>query len=166
MPPTTTSTTALTITGPAWLRAVLPGTWRVFATTFPLRRGEKSFSRTITYRLLPGEGLRLRHEVGYLTRSGVRGRVSGTDRYDPRTGWFVRRGRCRLWPVRNRWSVEHISCDGELMVIMFGRSAFSPAGMNVLGRGTGARPGLGERLAPVDIGLSGMEFTDLIWLPA
>jgi hypothetical protein len=165
MPPTTAPTNA---TEWARLRAVLPGTWRILATTFPLWRTRKRLPQTITYRLVPGEDLRLRDEVGYLTRSGRPRRMHGIDDYDPRTGRFIRHARGPLWPVRSRsqWSVEHISHDGELMAIMFDRSAFTPAGMDVLGRGTESRPGLGARLAPVDIGLSGMEFTDLVWLPA
>jgi hypothetical protein len=164
MPPTTTSTTAPTSAGSALLRAVLPGTWRVLATTIPLRRGGKRLSRTVTYSLLPGEGLRLRGEVDHPTRSGARRRVLGTDRYDTSTGWFVRRGRSPLWTLTSRWSVEHISHDAELMVIMFDQSAFRPACLEVLGRGTDARPALGEQLAPVDVGLSGMDFTELTWL--
>jgi hypothetical protein len=136
MPPTTKPMTTYTAT--EWLRVVLPGTWRVLATTFPLRRTGRRLSQTITYRVLPGEGLRLRHEVRHLTRCGTRRRTLGTDRYDPRIGRFVRRSRGPLWPVTSRWSVEHISHDGEL----------------------------GERLAPVDIGLSGMDFADLTWLAA
>lgn len=164
MPPTTTSTTAPTSTGSALLRAVLPGTWRVIATTFPLRRGGRRLSRTVTYSLLPGGGLRLRGERDHQTRSDARRRAVGVDHYDTRTGWFVRRGWNPLWTLASRWSVEHISHDGDLVVIMFDRSALRPARLEVLGRGTDARPGLGERLAPVDIGLSGMDFTDLTWL--
>lgn len=140
------------------LREVLPGTWRIHATDFPMWLGGKRSRPTITYTPLPGPGLVLRDEVAYLTRSGKTRRVLGTDGY--RQGGFVWRGNGPLRVLASRWRVAWTSEDGEVVVITFDRSLVTPAGTDVLGRGDADRPGLRERLA--GLGVSGLG--GLTWL--
>jgi hypothetical protein len=149
---------------PAELRDVLPGPWRILATTFPMWLSGKRLSPTITYSLLPGEPLVLGDDVSYLTRKGARRHVLGIDRYEARTGRFVWRGKGALALLSSRWSVTHLNADGDLAVITFDRSLVTAAGMDVLGRGLDDRPGLRERLSPGSLGLSASQLEELTWL--
>ncbi|WP_133901354.1 hypothetical protein [Actinophytocola oryzae] len=144
------------------LRRVLPGRWRVHATTFPMWLSGKRLDPTITYTPLPGGDLVLRDEVDYRTRAGAARRVVGTDRYRQDDHRFVWRGRGPLWILRSRWQVERVSADGEVLVITFDRSLVTPAGMDVLGRGTDARPELRTNLD--GSGLDADQFSRLTWL--
>ena len=121
------------------LREALPGTWRVLATSFPMWLSGRRLQPTFRYTLLPGDPLALRDEVRYRTRSGASRGIVGTDRFDPVTGRFVWRGNGLLSPVTSRWRVVHLSDDRDLVVLTFDRSLLTPAGMDVIGRGSGDR---------------------------
>ncbi|WP_329410223.1 hypothetical protein OG563_46820 [Nocardia vinacea] len=146
------------------LRRVLPGTWRILATTFPLWLNGKRLQPTITYTLLPGDRLALRDEVDYRTRGGARRRVIGIDHYDPGTGWFTWRGHGLLIPLSSRWRVDNLISDGRFAVLTFGRSLITPAGIDILGRGSEAHPGAQDRLSPDVLGLTIGQFSALTWL--
>jgi hypothetical protein len=146
------------------LYRTLPGTWRILATTFPLWLSGKRLRPTITYTPLSGDPLVLRDDVSYHTRAGVRRHLIGIDRYRPSTGRFTWRGCGLLGLLTSRWTVDHVSSDGELAVLTFSASLATPAGMDVLGRGGEARPGIGERLAPGELGLTAEKFAALTWL--
>lgn len=140
------------------LRRIMPGSWRILATTFPMWLSGKRLDPTITYTPLPGDGLVLRDEVGFRTRSGATRRIRGIDRYQ-RQG-FVWRGSGPLWILSSRWRVEQVIANGDVIVITFDRSLLTPAGMDVLGRGRDNRPGLRENLAAEAIDLDAR----LAWL--
>lgn len=128
------------------LRVVLPGEWRVLASTFPMWLSGRRINPTFSYGLLPEPGLRLSDEVAYRTRSGARRRITGVDRFDPSTGWFTWRGRGVLGLLSSRWRVEHLTDDRDLIVLSFDRSLVTPAGLDVIGRGPDPRPGARDRL--------------------
>jgi hypothetical protein len=149
---------------PADLGRVLPGTWRILATSFPLWLSGKRVHPTITYTLLPGEPLVLRDEVGYETWDGRPRHLVGIDRYEPRTGRFVWRGTGALRLLTSRWSVEHLSADGKFAVLSFGRSLFTPAGMDIIGKGSGDRPGPHDLLSTEPLGPAAARLDTLTWL--
>jgi hypothetical protein len=143
------------------LRQVLPGSWRIHATTFPMWLGGKRSHPTITYTPLSGAGLVLRDEVSYRTRSGATRRVLGTDRYQQND--FLWRGRGPLRVLSSRWRVVWVSEDDEVLVVTFDRSLVTPAGTDVLGRGDDDRPGLRARLAETAV-LGPDQLDRLTWL--
>ena len=145
------------------LRETLPGRWRVLATTFPLWLSGRRRDPVFGYALLPGSPLVLRDEVSYRTRSGATRRIVGVDRFDPRSGSFTWRGRGVLAALTSRWRVVHLSDDRELIVLAFERSLLTPAGLDVIGRGLGARPEARARLAPVLTGTDRAQYDALHW---
>ncbi|GAA0558485.1 hypothetical protein GCM10010172_46870 [Paractinoplanes ferrugineus] len=128
------------------LRQTLPGRWRVLATTFPMWLSGRRLDPTFTYETLPGEPLRLSDVVTYRTRQGATRRIAGVDRLDERSGVFTWRGRGVLKVLSSRWKVEHVSDDGDLVVLSFERSLVTPAGVDVIGRGPARRPDARDRV--------------------
>jgi hypothetical protein len=142
----------------ATLREMLPGEWRVLATTFPMWLSGRRLHPTFTYGLLPGEPLTLSDEVSYRTRAGATKRIVGVDRFDPASGGFTWRGRGLLAAFSSRWRIDHLSDDRELVVLSFARSAVTPAGVDVIGRGGGERPGARDLIPADTLG------SDLRWI--
>jgi hypothetical protein len=132
------------------LREVLPGDWRVLATTFPMWLSGRRLQPTFRYGLLTPEPLTLSDEVTYRTRGGATKRIAGVDRFDPATGAFTWRGSGLLRALSSRWRVEHLSGDRELIVLSFERSLLTPAGIDVIGRGAAERPDARDRI-PADV---------------
>jgi hypothetical protein len=128
------------------LREVLPGSWRVLATTFPMWLSGRRLRPVFTYGLLSGDPLTLSDEVSYRTPGGTTKRIVGVDRFDPGSGAFTWRGRGLLAAFSSRWRIEHLSDDRELVVLSFARSLVTPAGVDVIGRGDGARPDAPDRV--------------------
>jgi hypothetical protein len=128
------------------LRETLPGQWRVLATTFPLWLSGRRLEPTFSYAVLPGEPLRLSDVVSYRTRSGATRRIVGVDQLDEPSGVFTWRGKGVLGLLSSRWRVEHVSDDRDLLVLSFERSLVTPAGVDVIGRGTGERPDARDRI--------------------
>ncbi|MFY1691851.1 hypothetical protein [Plantactinospora sp. WMMB782] len=147
------------------LRAALPGTWRVLATTFPMWLSGRRLAPTFDYTLLPGDPLVLRDEVRYRTRSGKFRSIVGTDRFDPASGGFVWRGRHLLAALTSRWRVARLSDDGGVATLTFGRSMLTPAGVDIIGRGVGDRPELRASATAESLGLDPAGFAALCWLP-
>ncbi|MFD0525847.1 hypothetical protein [Paractinoplanes durhamensis] len=71
---------------------LLPGRWRVLATTFPMWLSGRRLRPIFTYELLSDAPLTLRDVVGYQTRSGATKTITGIDRFDAGTGVFTWRG--------------------------------------------------------------------------
>ncbi|MCM4079773.1 hypothetical protein [Paractinoplanes hotanensis] len=132
------------------LREALPGQWRVLATTFPMWLTGRRLDPCFTYGLLPGSPLVLRDEVSYRTTAGATRRITGVDRFDSVSGRFTWRGTGPLSLLSSRWRVTHLSDDRELIVLTFDRSLVTPAGTDVIGRGTGQRPDARDRIPPDD----------------
>ena len=139
------------------LRETLPGQWRVLASTFPMWLSGRRLQPTFTYGLLSGDPLVLSDEVSYRTRSGRTRRIVGVDRFDPATGAFTWRGRGVLGVLASRWRVEHLSDDGELIVLSFAKSLVTPAGVDVIGRGPADRPQARDQLT-VDAQYDGLHW--------
>ncbi|MFB9235750.1 hypothetical protein ACFFWC_09365 [Plantactinospora siamensis] len=156
----------------------LPGSWRILATTFPLWLSGKRSDPMITYTVLPGDPLALRDDVSWTTRRGRRRHLIGIDRYRPGPDRFVWRGAGMLRPLTSVWTVHHLSDDGTIAVLAFGRSLFTPAGLDVLGRapervglgrapervGLGRAPGLLGRPSAGELRLTADQYAGLTWL--
>ncbi|MFI5916268.1 hypothetical protein [Dactylosporangium sp. NPDC051541] len=141
------------------LRDVLPGQWRVLATTFPMWLSGRRRQPMFRYGLLAADPLTVSDQVTYRTPGNAVKKIEGVDRFDPRTGVFTWRGRGLLKALSSRWRVEHLSDDRDLIVLSFARSLVTPAGQDVIGRGDGARPDARERIP------AGIADPGLRWLP-
>jgi hypothetical protein len=142
----------------AVLREVLPGRWRVLASTFPMWLSGRRLHPTFSYGLLPGPRLTLSDEVSYRTRAGRERRIAGVDRFDGET--FTWRGRGVLGVLTSRWRIVHLSDDRQLIVLAFEKSLVTPAGMDVIGRAAAGRPA-----APPDLtGADRAQYDALHWL--
>ncbi|CAN5353630.1 hypothetical protein BH09ACT1_BH09ACT1_07690 [soil metagenome] len=148
----------------AALAALLPGTWRIGATNFPMwLRGDR-LRPYFRYDLRTADPLVLDDVVGYTTADGVEKTIVGVDRM--RHDGFVWRGAGLLRFVTSRWAVAGATEDSNILVIRFAKSRLSPAGVDVVVReGTDSLAfrtqvaGLSESL-----GLTHGEFASLTWL--
>lgn len=148
------------------LAGILPGTWHVRASNFPMWTNGSRRAPTFTYGLVREHPLVLSDDVGWITSSGRERHLRGTDR--ARGDAFIWRGAGLLRPVTSRWSVTGISDDGLLAAIRFSKSLVTPAGVDVLVRDGAAIDELRVRVAAesVDLGIAAEDFASLTWLDA
>ncbi len=143
---------------------LLPGTWVIAATNFPMwLTGERREPR-FSYDVLGTEPLVLADEVSYLTADGAQKRILGKDTW--RDGEFVWRGKGLLGLFTSRWHVAGAADDGTVLVIRFEKSLATPAGLDVIVREGTAHPELRKALArgTEAFGLSPEEFASLTWI--
>lgn len=173
----------------AALAELLPGTWRVGATNFPLWLSGDRHRPRFNYELKTADPLVLHDTVTYTTAQGVEKIVPGVDRLRtdrPRRNQrkgdqhgvdqrgvaqnggniFVWRGTGLLRFVTSRWAVVGATEDSNVMVIRFVKSRLTPAGVDVVLReGTDSHAfrtqvtGLSSTL-----GLTHGELASLTWL--
>lgn len=146
------------------LAELLPGTWRVAGTNFPLWiRGARRHP-TFTYAIRAVDPLVLDDTVSYETADGTAKQIVGVDTW--RDGHFVWRGTGLLSLARSQWSVTGVTSDGAVAAIRFTKSFLSPAGIDIVVR-DGA-PALEPRtlvaVASERFGLSAEDFATLTWL--
>lgn len=147
---------------------LLPGTWIVAATNFPMwlsgRRREPRFDYTLVSR----NPLVLSDDVSYIASRGKRGsekrHLLGRDTFQ--RDEFVWRGTGVLRLVTSRWRVAGVSDDGTIAVIHFTKSLGTPAGVDIIVREGAAQPELRAVIAhaTVDFGLTPEQFASLSWL--
>lgn len=152
--------------GEARLRALLPGTWRVAATNFPMWLAGDRLDPTVTYEVLAQSPLVLGDEVVFRGPDGEEQRLVGQNRW--RQGRFVRRAQSRLRLSRSRWTVSGCSDDGTIAVVQFESSRAIPDGVDVLLRDDVYEPELRRVVARATetFGLSPEQFGSLTWLEA
>jgi hypothetical protein len=168
----------------AALAELLPGTWRVGATNFPLWLSGDRHRPRFNYELKTADPLVLHDTVTYTTAQGVEKTLPGVDRLRtdrPRRNQrkgdqhdvdqhggniFVWRGTGLLRFVTSRWAVVGATEDSNVMVIRFVKSRLTPAGVDVVLReGTDSHAfrtqvtGLSSTL-----GLTHGELASLTWL--
>lgn len=150
--------------GEARLRALLPGTWRVAATNFPIWLAGDRLHPTVTYGVLTESPLVLGDEVAYRAPDGEEQRLTGRNRW--RNDHFVHRAQSRLKLARSRWTVSGLSDDGTIAVVKFEPSRAIPDGVDVLVRDDTREPELRRVVARAteDFGLSPEQFGSLTWL--
>lgn len=145
------------------LAELLPGSWTVAATNFPMWvTGDRHHPR-FTYRLLSRTPLVLSDDVSY-AEGGVDRHIRGRDTL--RGDGFVWRGRGLLAVARSRWSVAGRSEDGTILTIRFSRSLATPAGLDVIVREGTEHAELRAMIArsTEGLGLTPEDFASLSWL--
>ncbi len=111
----------------------LPGTWHVLATNFPMWLKGDKLQPTFTYTTL-ADG-RLLDEVRYRRKDdGAVETITGYDQFDDDKQMFVWRGKGLLFIARSEWQVLNVRGDGNAAVIVFNRTLFTAAGMDVISR--------------------------------
>ncbi|MES2092202.1 MAG: hypothetical protein V4531_00085 [Actinomycetota bacterium] len=148
----------------AVLAALLPGTWRIGATNFPVwLRGDRLRPR-FRYDLKSADPLIFHDVVTYTTGEGAQKSIEGIDRF--RTDGFVWRGTGLFSVVTSRWSVAGASEDSNILVIRFAKSVLAPAGVDVVVReGTDSHAFRTAVAGNSDaLGLTHGEFASLSWL--
>jgi hypothetical protein len=143
---------------------LLPGTWRIGATNFPLwLRGDRQ-NPSFSYELKREHPLVLRDTVSWTTPEGERKNLVGTDRQ--RGNAFVWRGRGAFALLASRWSICGASADGTILGLRFSKSIATPAGVDIIVRqGTPAQALRATVSASSSLlGLENEEFASLTWL--
>jgi len=147
------------------LADLLPGTWTIAATNFPMWLAGDKLEPRFTYELISEEPLVLSDDVGYV-QEGEEKHILGRDTW--RGDEFVWRGRKLLRPFASHWTVAGISDDGTIAVIHFSKSLATPSGVDVIVREGTHHPELRAMIAHAteEFGLTPEEFGSLTWLAA
>lgn len=145
------------------LADLLPGTWRVAATNFPMWLAGDKLEPRFTYALASEQPLVLSDDVSY-RQAGEQKHVLGRDTW--RGDGFVWRGRRLLGLAASRWSVAGASDDGSVAVVRFAKSLVSPSGVDIIVREDAHHPELRAMIAHAteEFGLTPEEFGSLTWL--
>ncbi|MCC6897030.1 MAG: hypothetical protein IT321_29695 [Anaerolineae bacterium] len=119
----------------------LPGTWTVQATNFPLWLKGDKLAPTFTYTAL--DDGRLLDEVRYQRQAdGSTQTITGYDRFDTATGRFIWRGKGLLFIARSEWRVLTAADDGQTAIILFSKTLFTAAGLDVIARSSDYDPAI------------------------
>jgi len=143
---------------------LLPGTWFIAATNFPMWLSGERREPRFTYELLSTDPLVLGDEVTYLTAEGEPKRIVGKDTW--KHDEFVWRGKGLLKPFASHWHIAGAADDGTVLVIRFAQSLATPAGIDIVVREGTTHPELRKAVArDTDaFGLSPEEFASLTWI--
>lgn len=146
------------------LAKVLPGSWRIAATNFPMWLTGERHSPRFSYELLGEHPLVLSDDVSYFTAEGEEKHVLGQDTFAHDE--FSWRGKKLLRLFVSRWSVSGVSEDGSIAVIHFSKSLATPAGIDIIVRDGVETPELRATIARAteEFGLSPEDFGSLTWL--
>lgn len=111
----------------------IDGEWHVIGTTFPMwKKGNKLHPRFVYTPL--GVGL-WKDEVMYETKTGKTKTIKGKDKLQAETPpSFKWRGDGWLGIAVSKWQIDYVSPDGGLMLISFEKTAFTPAGADIISR--------------------------------
>ena len=109
------------------LESMLPGTWFIKGTTFPMWLSSKRQNPAITYTLKDEKGVAFDDLVTYTVKGKTKA-IKGVDRFQ--NNQFIWRGNGVLKVLTSRWRILYI--DDTVLVITFEKSFVTPAGMDVL----------------------------------
>ena len=146
------------------LATILPGTWNVRSTNFPMWLTRERTSPRFTYSLVSESPLVLRDDVSYRTADDVEKHVLGTDKWAH--DGFVWRGKGLRKLVTSRWSISGMNEEGTVLAVRFQKSLGSPAGIDILSREGVAVDELRSLVArnTEKFGLTAEDFASLTWL--
>jgi hypothetical protein len=146
------------------LAAVLPGSWLVAATNFPMWLTGEHVEPRLGYQVVGEHPLVLSHDVSYLTADGDEKHIVGRDTWDH--DGFRRRGKGLLGAFGGRWTVSGASADGTIVVIHLSKSLATPSGIDVLVREGAEVQEVRATVARAteEFGLSPEHFGSLSWL--
>jgi hypothetical protein len=145
------------------LARVLPGSWTVAATNFPLWLSGKRTNPVLSYDLMGESPLRLRDTVRYSTDAGAAKKIVGVDR--SRGGVFTWRGRGVLKLFASTWSVTGANESQTVLAIQYNRTLATPAGIDIVVRSDVAEPEVRSIVATnaKRFGLTLEDFASLYW---
>ena len=148
------------------LAEILPGTWTIAATNFPMWLTGERLDPSFSYGLISESPLVLSDEVSYDTAEGERKTIIGQDTWNHDE--FVWRGKGLLKVAKSRWTVSGSSDDGNVVAIHFSKSIATPAGIDIIVRHGATVPELRAMIArnTEQFGLTPEDFASLTWLHA
>ena len=147
---------------------LLPGTWIVAATNFPMWLSGERLNPRFEYGLISREPLVLSDDVTYVAgqgkRAGAQKHIHGRDTYID--DGFMWRGTGMMKMFTSRWHIGGISDDGSIAAVHFTKTLGTPAGVDIIVRDGSAVPELRAVIAhsTEDYGLSPEQFASLTWL--
>jgi hypothetical protein len=146
------------------LAAILPGTWNVRATNFPMWLTRERTDPRFTYELVGESPLTLRDDVSYSTTDDAEKHILGVDKWVGEG--FVWRGKGPLKVARSRWAVAGTDDASTVLAIRFEKTLLTPGGIDVLVRQGTELPELRSLVArnTEQFGLSAEDFASLTWL--
>lgn len=146
------------------IAAILPGSWNVRSTNFPMWLTHERKSPRFTYSLVSENPLTLRDDVSYLTADNVEKHILGVDKWQHEG--FVWRGKGLLTIARSRWSIVGANDDSTVLAIRFEKSLFTPAGLDIIVRESADIKELRSLVArnAEQFGLTAEDFASLTWL--
>lgn len=151
------------------LGKLLPGTWIVAATNFPMWLNGERLHPRFSYGLVSSSPLVLSDEVSYETaetekKPSETKTIVGQDVFNHDE--FVWRGKGVLRFFASHWSVSGASDDGNVVAIHFTKSMATPAGIDIIIRESVEVPELRALIArnTEQFGLSPEDFASLSWL--
>jgi len=68
--------------------------------------------------------------------------ITGYDRFDTVTGRFIWRGKGLLFIARSEWRVLTAADDGQTAIILFSKTLFTAAGLDVIARSSDYDPAI------------------------
>jgi hypothetical protein len=145
------------------LARLLPGSWTVAATNFPMWLTGKRVDPVLHYDLLGESPLRLKDTVRFSTDAGEKKSIVGVDR--GRNGLFTWRGRGLLRMFASHWSVTGVNESRTVLAIQYERTLATPAGIDIVVRADVAEPEVRSIVAAntARFGLSPEAFASLYW---
>jgi hypothetical protein len=143
---------------------LLPGTWFIAATNFPMWLSGQRREPRFSYELVSTDPLVLSDEVSFLTAEGDQKRIVSRDAW--KHDEFVRRGKGMLKPLKSRWHIAGAADDGTVLVLRFDQSFAAQGGIDIVVREGTSHPELRKAVARGTdaFGLSPEEFASLTWI--
>ncbi|HEY1097517.1 MAG TPA: hypothetical protein VGF99_01260 [Myxococcota bacterium] len=136
----------------------LVGRWHIVRTNFPMWLKGDKHAPTFNYAARDGAADSLDDVVEYV-QAGKTKRIVGVDRVVAGTvASFVWRGAGVLFFVTSRWHIAHLDRDRGLAVVVFDKTLFTPAGVDVIVRDRAAVDATGIDAA-IDDALSALGIT-------
>ena len=148
------------------LAEILPGTWVIAATNFPMWLHGNRTEPRFAYEIVGRDPLVLSDEVSYVNAEGEAKKIIGKDTW--RGDEFTWRGKGLLSLFASHWSIGGVSDDGTIAAIRFTKSLATPAGIDIVVREGSHNPELRAIIArgTEEFGLSPEDLGSLTWLPA
>jgi hypothetical protein len=145
------------------LARLLPGTWAISATNFPMWLTRERLSPTVTYELVSEDPLTLTDDVAFTTEAGEEKHILGVDRWNGEG--FTWKGKKLLRFFPSHWSIIGMSDDETVLVVRFEKTIGTPAGIDIIVREGTTHPELRSLVAhnSVAFGLTAEDFASLTW---
>ena len=111
---------------------LLPGSWTVAATNFPMWLTGKRLEPVLNYEIVTEKPLVFKDVVRYTTDTGEAKSIVGVDKYRGRG--FTWRGKGLLGLVASHWLASGANSEGTVLAIQYEKTLFTPAGIDIIVR--------------------------------